>query len=208
MYTLTSINIAQPRLVGKTRTGIDKQPFNGAISVMREGLPGDFIGSVKHHGGPGQALYIYGAADYAWWRTEMGRDLPPGIFGENLTIEGLESASVAVGDRLTIGDVLLEVTAPRIPCGTFAAWMGEEGFAMRFRRAGRPGLYVRVLTPGALQAGMPVAYQPYDGERVTILEMFEDYYDKCMDETCIRRLLAAPIAERDRRKIEQRLPAV
>ena len=205
MYTLTSINAAQPRLVGKNRTGIDKQPLSGPVSVTSEGLPGDFIGSARHHGGPDQALYIFGGADYDWWQSQLGRQLPPGIFGENLTISGLESAPMAAGDRLTIGDVVLEVTSPRIPCGTFAEWMGDPGFAARFRAAARPGLYVRVLAPGSLQAGMTVAYLPFSGERVTILEQFEDYYNPCTDESCLRRLLAAPIAERTRRKVEQRL---
>ena len=78
----------------------------------------------------------------------MGREIAPGTFGENLTISDLETAGLAIGDRIQVGDVCLEVTAPRIPCGTFAARMGDPGFVARFRIAERPGAYCRVIREG------------------------------------------------------------
>ena len=87
---LLSINIGAARAVDETRphdlTGIYKEPVAGPVQVTTYGLPGDTIVSTKHHGGPDQALYVYGGADYAWWAAELGREFAPGTFGENLTI--------------------------------------------------------------------------------------------------------------------------
>ena len=130
------------------KTGIYKQPVAGPVRITINGLPGDSIVSTKHHGGPDQAVYVYGGADYAWWSSELGRALAPGTFGENLTISDLASAGLAIGDRLHIGAVILEVTAPRIPCGTLAQRMGDPGFVKRFRAAERPGVYCRVVREG------------------------------------------------------------
>ena len=176
---LLSINIGTARTLdnakSSAKTGIYKLPVAGPVQITAAGLPGDAIISTRHHGGPDQAVYVYGGADYAWWSAELGRALAPGTFGENLTISDLESAPLAIGDRLHIGDVILEVTAPRIPCGTFEQRMGIPGFAERFRAAERPGAYCRVLREGEIQAGDPVTLAPYAGEPVTVAEVFRDY---------------------------------
>ncbi len=177
----------------------------GPVRITAAGIPGDAIVSTRHHGGPDQAVYVYGGADYAWWTAELGRELAPGTFGENLTISDLETAALAVGDRLRIGGVTLEVTAPRIPCGTFARRMGDPGFVARFRIAERPGAYCRVIREGTIQAGDPAALEPYAGDPVTMAEVLRDYYEPDRDPTAIRRFLAAPIAIRARKEKEQQL---
>jgi MOSC domain-containing protein YiiM len=150
-------------------------------------------------------VYVYGLRDYAWWSQALGCELAPGTFGENLTIAGLESARFRIGDRLHAGAAILEVSAPRIPCSTLAARMGDPLFAKRFRYAERPGLYCRVIVEGPVQAGDTVTVEPYTGETLTIAEMFRDSYDSSQDEATIRRHLAAPIAARDRAQQEERL---
>jgi len=206
---ITSINIGQMRPIEighKTeQTGIYKQPIQEPVQVTADGLPGDVICSTKHHGGPDQALYIYGGADYAWWSGELGQELLPGTFGENLTISELESAKFSVGDRIFIGNVILEVTAPRIPCKTFAARMGDAAFAKRFRAAERPGLYCRVLQPGQIQAGDAVRVEPTTRDTVTILEMYRDFYEPELTQSAIQRYLNAPIAIRSRVEKEEQL---
>ena len=149
---LLSINIGSVRTIGNAnvsgQTGIYKLPVAGPVQVTCDGLPGDVIISTRHHGGPDQALYVYGGVDYAWWAAELGQELAPGTFGENLTISDLESAPFAIGDRLHIGEVTLEVTAPGIPCDTFARRMGDPGFVARFRAAEWLGCYCRVYAKG------------------------------------------------------------
>lgn len=199
---LISINIGAARAIAKAgksgRTGIFKEPVPGPIAITVEGIGGDAICDTRNHGGPDQAVYVYGTDDYAWWSAELGRDLEPGTFGENLTIAGLASAAYSIGDRLHIGTAVIEITSPRIPCSTLAARMGDPGFVKRFRHAERPGLYCRVITPGVVQRGDSVIVEPYVGPTVTALEMFRAFYAPDDSEASLRRHLAAPIAIRAR----------
>lgn len=215
---LISINIGQAQTIANAKssgtTGIYKRPVEGPVQITAEGLPGDAICDTKNHGGPDQAVYLFSSEDYAWWSSELGSELEPGTFGENLTIRGFESAELAIGDRFHIGPeeqtVVLEVTAPRIPCVTLAARMGDPTFVKRFRHAERPGLYCRVIQEGTVQAGDPVRLEPYcgnssSGDRVAAIDMFRDFYTGQWTEAALRRYLAAPIAIRDRVEKEEKL---
>ena len=206
---LMSVNIGKEQQLQKVdkviTTGIFKLPASGRVRVGELGLEGDVIMDKKHHGGPDQAVYVYGQADYDWWREQLGRDLPPGIFGENLTISELESASFNIGDVLIVGEVKLQVTAPRIPCSDFAARMEDLQWVKKFRAAERPGLYCRVLQQGFVQAGDPVSVEKYAGETLSIAQMYRDHYESKKDEALIRRQLAAPISVRARREMEEAL---
>ena len=179
---LLSINIGKEQAIkngGKSgTTGIFKKPVAGPVEITPEGVTGDAIIDRANHGGPDQAVYIFGGADYDWWSTELGQELAPGTFGENLTISELASAPLHIGDRLQVGAVLLEITWPRIPCVTLAARMGDPTFVKRFRRAERPGVYCRVITSGAVNAGDPVTLLPFTGESDTIVENFRQFYIK------------------------------
>lgn len=206
---LTSVNIGQETTI-KTKnhfdsTGIYKRPVHGPVRVTSLGLEGDFIASKKHHGGPDQAVYVYGTLDYEWWLHELGKDCVAGMFGENLTVSDLESSRFNIGDRLSAGSVILEITAPRIPCETFAARMGEPHFIKRFRQAERPGLYCRVLREGTIQAGDKVRSKRYQGEAVPLLDLFRIHYERQPDQHTLQCLLDAPIAIRARKDFEERL---
>jgi len=176
----------------KYKTGINKLAIQGPIMVDAEGLVGDAILNRKHHGGVDQAVYIEGSIDLDWWKNELGRELPYGTFGENLVVEGLESAMLAAGDRLVIGEVLLEITSPRIPCATFAAKMGEPTFVKRYTRAARPGAYARVLQGGMVEAGQSVEFTPWVGNRVTMREMMATFGRRLSDADRAR-YMAAPV---------------
>jgi MOSC domain-containing protein YiiM len=206
---ILSVNIGQERTLQNGRnletTGIYKIATVQPVEVKTLGLKDDFIFSSKHHGGPDQAVYIYGSLDYDWWSKELDHKLGPGTFGENLTISDLESAVFAVGDRLHVGQVVLEVTSPRIPCGTLAARMGDPLFVKRYRQAERPDLYCRVIQQGVLQAGDYVALTNFVGDRLSILEVFRGYYEKDKSKTLIERYLQAPVAIRVRTELEQEL---
>lgn len=195
---LQSINIGTKQtfeLGNKSvETGIYKTPATGPVEVTVEGLQGDVIHSKQVHGGPDQALYVYGRADYAWWANSLGRELAPGTFGENLTVTDLESAPFRIGDRLHIGAVVLEVTSPRFPCPKLAKRMEDRTFVKRFRHARRPGFYCRVIQPGTICAGEPVTLEPGPDKHVTIEETFEALYSSPPDEAMIARILAAPVA--------------
>jgi MOSC domain-containing protein YiiM len=203
---LLSVNIGQARTHQKgselETTGIYKRPVSGPVQITALGLQDDAVCDTKDHGGPDQAVYIYGSVDYDWWARELGRELAPGTFGDNLTISGLESARFSIGDRLHTGSVILEVTAPRIPCATLAARMGDPKFVKRYRHAARPGLYCRVIRAGTVQAGDEVKVEPCQGETVSVLDLFTDYYVPVKNEATLRRFLRAPIAIRARSDVE------
>ncbi len=186
-------------------TGIYKKTVTGPVQINKLGIADDFIGSPKHHGGPDQALYIYGEGDYQWWEASLGRSLEAGTFGENLTISELESARFNIGDILQIGEVTLQVTAPRIPCGTFASRMGDPQWVKKFRAAERPGLYVRVLREGTLATGAAVTFEAYQGETLSLIEMYREFYEKAKTEESLRKHLNAPIAIRARVDLEKEL---
>jgi MOSC domain-containing protein YiiM len=199
---LISVNMGQARAIQYAKesgmTGIYKLPVRTPVEITELSLAGDTICDSESHGGVDQAVYVYGARDYAWWSALLGWELSPGTFGENLTISGLESATLRVGDYLRTGQVFLQVTAPRIPCVTLAARMGDPTFVKRFRRAERPGVYCRVLQGGFVAEGDPVVCEPYTDETISVLEMFRDAYAPKLTEATLRRHLAAPIAIRDR----------
>ena len=206
---LLSVNVGQARPIRNAKrsgeTGIFKNPVDTSVRVTSGGLAGDAICDTENHGGADQAVYVFGAPDYDWWSEELGRNLPPGTFGENLTIAGLESAGLSIGDRLRVGSAVLEVTAPRIPCVTLATRMGDPSFVKRFRRAERPGVYCRVIEEGWMRAGDIATLERYRGETLPAIEMFRDFFRPDPSEATIRRHLAAPVAVRDRAAKERQL---
>jgi MOSC domain-containing protein YiiM len=166
MAHVLSVNLAVPRThpAGNNgMTGIDKQPTDGPVPVrapgpkrggLGSGLVGDQVIDTRHHGGDDQAVYAYAREDLDDWATELGRELRNGIFGENLTTTGIDITSTLIGERWRIGDqVVLEVTSPRIPCGTFAGWIAEQRWTKRFTVRAAPGAYLRVIAPGEVSAG-------------------------------------------------------
>ena len=135
-------------------TAIDKRPVDGPVKVHKLGLHGDIQASRIHHGGEDQALYAYSEADADYWVGELQRELPPGIFGENLRVAGIETTGAVIGERWRIGlNVEVEVTSPRVPCATFQRRMDEARWVKRFTEAGRVGAYLRVIKTGSVQAG-------------------------------------------------------
>jgi len=182
-------------------TGILKRPIESA-RIETLGIVGDAVCNKAHHGGPDQAVYAYGTTDYQWWSGELGLELAAGTFGENLTIEGLLSAEWNIGDRFEIGTVVLEISAPRIPCATLGARMSDPGFPLQFRRAERPGLYFRVIAPGIVTAGDSIGVQRFEGETVSVLSVYRHAFMRSAPVESLRELLAAPIDIRSRTKIE------
>jgi len=205
---LESINVGSVETISHGHkshsTGICKYPVAGSVYLGELGISGDAVVDSAHHGGVDQAVYAYSADDYDWWAEECNREFTPGLFGENLTIRGLPS-DMNVGDRLLIGEVVLEATSPRIPCGTLATKMRDTDFGLAFRRAERPGFYFRVLNSGDLTVGDVVTYVANHSNDVSMLELFRFNYALQHEVDELKRFLQAPIAIRFREKIERKL---
>jgi MOSC domain-containing protein YiiM len=146
------------------KTGIDKRPSGGPLAVrapgpmrggLGSGIVGDVIGNRKLHGGDDQAVYAYAREDLDAWAARLDRELTNGMFGENVTTEGIDVSGAVIGERWRIGDggVLLEVTRPRTPCKTFARRLGIDGWIKTFAHGGSPGAYLRVIEPGSIRGG-------------------------------------------------------
>jgi MOSC domain-containing protein YiiM len=171
----------------QARSAIDKRPAGCRVDVGPLGLDGDTVADKVHHGGLDQAVYAYGREDLDWWTEQLGRELRNGMFGENLTTSGIDVSTALIGETWRAGTVVLQVTSPRIPCNTFKAWMGEEPhWVKRFAAAGRPGAYLRVLTPGTVAAGDDLEVVSRPAVAVTVAESMAAYYG---DHDLMRRLL-------------------
>lgn len=186
----------------QAQTGHFKEPVGSAV-VESLGLAGDAIGNAKHHGGPDQAVYVYSAEDYRWWEQHLGRDLSYGTFGENLTVSDFAGRPPRVGDIWTCGEVRLQMTAPRIPCATLAARMGDPHFAKEFARVNRGGAYARVLRGGLLEVGQLVLVEPYPEASPSIDDLFALWHQPEKDPELLRAALSTPLAARARAAFER-----
>jgi MOSC domain-containing protein YiiM len=192
------------KLPGKSyKTGINKHAVAGAVLVDESGLVGDKICNRKYHGGPDQAVYVEGSLTLDWWAEALSHPLAPGLFGENLVIEGLDNRDVSAGDRFYLsGGVVLEATSARIPCNTFSARMGDPKFARQYMAAGRPGIYCRVLVAGTIRPEEPVRFEAFSGEKVPIEEMMRTF-GKRLSPQDRARYLSAPIHTKLRADLEK-----
>jgi len=175
MRVLT-VNVVEKLIPGPKETGltaIDKRPQAGRVQVGELGLTGDRVCDTKNHGGPDLAIYAYADEDANWWSAHLGREIPTGLFGENLRTEGLDITGALLGETWRIGaEVEVMVRAPRIPCITFQHRMQEPHWVKRFHQAGRPGAYLKVLRTGSIGAGDPVEVLSRPEHEVTIGVMF------------------------------------
>ena len=186
MSTIISVNIGQPTAVKAVGadgiehtvvTGIFKKPVKGPVFVRPWGLEGDgqadtrVFNGRQIHGGELKAVYLYPAEHYSLWSAELGRELPFGQFGENLTVDGVLEYEIRIGDVLSVGAVVLQVTEPRGPCYKLDIRMGIPEFKEQMRATGRTGFYTRVIEPGILAKGDAVERVETDEHQPTVLEV-------------------------------------
>ena len=169
---VVSVNVGRPKLLlingQPNKTGIDKQPTDGPVELRDDAVAGDAVVDREYHGGYDKAVYAYASEDYAWWSGELGRELGPGAFGENLTTSGIAIAEARIGERWRVGSALLEVSEPRQPCSTLGAKMGDQRFVRRFAKALRLGTYMRIIEPGVVAAGDAIDVVDRPDHEVTV----------------------------------------
>lgn len=177
--SVVAVNVGQVRTVewrGQTiTTGIFKSPIAGRVIIQGVNVVGDDQADRVHHGGAVRSVYAYALEDYTWWRRELGRDMLPGEFGENLTLRNVDANGALVGERWKIGSAILQVTVPRVPCFKLAMKMDDPTFVKRFAAALRPGPYLTVITPGDVAAGDAVEIVARPRHALTIAEMARIY---------------------------------
>ena len=173
-----SVNIGQPREVtfrgGRILTGIFKTPVAGSVAVNKLNLAGDRQADLSVHGGRDKAVYCYPAEHYRYWAAELpGVDLPYGMFGENLTTEGLDETSVHIGDQFRIGSAVLQVSQPRTPCYKLGIKFGRSDMVEKFWSSGHSGFYFSVIAEGELGSGDSIERVSSGLGAVSIAEVLE-----------------------------------
>jgi MOSC domain-containing protein YiiM len=207
------VNVGVPREGNGAKgaaSAIDKRPVDSAPvrdpgpkrGGLGSGMVGDDVASRRHHGGSLQAVYAVAREELDWWGAQLGRELRDGMFGENLTTSGLDVDGAVVGERWRVGEVLLEVTGPRIPCATFAGWMGERGWVKRFVANGRPGAYLSVVEPGTITAGDLVEVVSRPDHTITVSDVLRAVHG---DLGAARRVLDARVLDAEHhRELERK----
>jgi MOSC domain-containing protein YiiM len=208
---VVSVNVGLPRTVrwkGRdVTTGIFKEPVEGRVALRRLNLDGDGQGDLSVHGGAEKAVYAYPFEHYAFWREELGEELPFGAFGENLTVEGLPlEEEVAVGDRFRIGSAEVVVTQPRLPCYKLGLRFGRDDMPKRFLAIARTGYYLAVEAEGDVGAGDRVELLARDRARIPVAEITRVYAKDRGDLATLERLVALDALPEDWRSyFEKRL---
>lgn len=181
MGTLVSVNVSPVRSIDvrgeAVPTGILKRPVSGRVRVDGVNLYGDDQADRNAHGGPIRAAYAYASEDYAWWAQELGRELAPGAFGENLTLGGIDVSGARIGERWRVGSAIFQVTSPRVPCFKLATVMGDPTFIKCFARALRPGAYLAIVQPGDLAAGDDVEIVATPAHALTLATMTDIFFN-------------------------------
>jgi MOSC domain-containing protein YiiM len=169
---VVSVNVGRPAPLATGRrvvpSAIVKTPVSGPVAARGTNLGGDEQADKVHHGGVDQSVYAYASEDTARWSEELGLELGPAAFGENLTLAGVDVSGARIGERWRVGGAELRVTGPRVPCFKLEARIGVPGFQKRFLRAGRPGAYLAIVGEGELRAGDAVELVHRPAHDVTV----------------------------------------
>ncbi len=194
---VVSLQVGRPREVehgGETvPTAIFKQRVEGPVHLGALGFAGDMQADTAHHGGPNQAAYAYSHEHYAHWAARLpSRIHEAGLFGENITTEGLLEGDVRHGDVLRIGAARVQVTTPRVPCFKLGVRTGDPGIIAPFLASGRLGFYLRVLAEGAVEAGDPIELEAADPAGLLMSDLIAALFLPAPEPGLVERILAMP----------------
>ncbi len=195
---IVSVNVGGPReiptLNGTVLTSIFKSPVEGRVKLRGYNLEGDRQSDLRVHGGPYKAVYLYPSEHYSYWAEQFPQmDLPFGMFGENLTTEGVNEDSVHIGDQFRIGSAILQIAQPRMPCFKLALRFNRSDMVKRFWHSGHSGIYFSVVEEGDLGRYDVIEQVAADPERVSVADVVRLYKGEAKDEDLFRRALRAPL---------------
>jgi len=191
---IISLNVGKPRTVPcgdrEVTTGIFKSPAPGPLLLRRLNLDGDCQADLQVHGGRNKALYAYPSEHYEFWREDFPeQELPWGMFGENLTTEGLTEENACMGDQFRIGGAIVKVTQPRMPCYKLGIRFGRPDMVKRFLASRRSGIYFSVIEEGMLNVGDAIEKIHEDENRLSIADINRAYVDARNNELLLRRIV-------------------
>jgi MOSC domain-containing protein YiiM len=209
MMRVLSVNVGSPKQVQLRNrtvlTSIFKSPVDGRVAVRRHNIAGDKQSDLTVHGGPYKAVYCYPGEHYSFWSEQLpGMDLSYGIFGENLTTEGLMEDAVYIGDQFRIGSSLLQVTQPRMPCFKLGIRFGRADMVKKFWHSGRSGIYFSVVEEGDVAAGDPIERTSRNPEAVSVADVLRLYRGEEKTPELLERALRAPLFGGWKKELQER----
>ncbi|WMJ73957.1 MOSC domain-containing protein [Cytophagaceae bacterium ABcell3] len=178
-----STNISELKKISvngrEEKTGFFKSVVHRPISLGKNGVEGDRIGDRVHHGGPDKACYLYSFDHYDFWRAKYPNlNWDYGMFGENLTVQGLNEAEVNIGDIFNVGTATVQLSQPRQPCYKLGVKFEDPKMVKAFKSTPYPGVYVRVLEEGFVKAGDNFQLVNKSHNSLSVAQVFELIYDK------------------------------
>ena len=207
---VVSLQVGQPRLVRhdgeSVSTAIFKDAVDGPRHLRRLGFEGDGQADLANHGGLDQAAYLYPREHYAFWAARLpARIGEAGLFGENLTTEGLLESNVCYGDEFRLGGARVQVTTPRVPCFKLGIRTGDPGIVKPFLASGRLGFYLRVLAEGPVAAGDPIERTVADPYGLAMADLIAALFLPDPAPAELARILAVPtLHPKHRARLEAR----
>ena len=203
------MNVGAPQSIevrhGVVLTSIFKSAVKGRVAVRRHNLDGDRQSDLTVHGGPYKAVYCYLGEHYGFWREQLPEtDFTPGMFGENLTTEGLTEEEVCIGDQFRVGSAILQVTQPRMPCFKLALRFDRPDMVKRFWHSGSSGIYFSVVEEGDVAAGDPIEKVSSAARGVSVANVVRLYRGEEDDPELLERALQAPLFGSWKREIAER----
>lgn len=210
---LLSVNVSKPKLkrfkLKFVTTAFDKKALTGPVKVDFDNIVGDKQADLMNHGGLDKAVYGFSHKHYAYWQQQLDlAHIDYGQFGENLTIDDLDEAEMAIGDRLQINDCILEVCQPRIPCYKISYQFKNVAMLNKFIDYAHTGVYFRVIQPGTIEAGSELQLIYKHPANITIKDLFLAHFDSQFadQEKVMRQAVELPeLAESWRAKVSDRL---
>lgn len=180
---ITSTNLGEPKTFlwngTEEQTGIFKYPVSEPLYLGKSDVGKDTVIDRKHHAGVNKACYLFSSDDYPFWKSEYSDlDWDWGMFGENLTIEGLDESILRIGDILNIGSAIVQVSQPREPCYKLGVRFSNQDILKKFIDRGRPGTYVRVLEEGEVKKGDNINVVERSTNALTVGQFFNLLYAK------------------------------
>jgi len=204
-----STNLGKPTKIvwnGKeTMTGIYKYPVDAPLFLDLEVVQDDTVVDRKHHGGIYKACYLFAADHYAHWKEKYPLlDWNWGMFGENLTIEGLDESQLRIGSIYKLGSALIQITQPREPCYKLGIRFGNQNILKQFIDHGFPGTYVRILKPGKVIVGDTMELVEESETSLTVQQFYNLIFAKIKDKDVLELALKnEAIPPNKREKLEK-----
>jgi MOSC domain-containing protein YiiM len=206
---IISTNIGEPVTVEwrgeKVQTGIFKFGVDTPICLGHEDVLNDHVLNRKYHGGVDKACYLYSADHYPFWEKKYSEnDWQWGMFGENLTVRGLNESEIRIGDIYRVGGAVIQVSQPRQPCYKLGIRFENQSIVQDFWESSYPGVYVRVIESGNITTGDVMVLIRRNEESLTVGQVFSIFTRNRNDQELIRKAIQEQfLAESCRRDIQK-----